>query len=68
LLGGTTDDESSRPARFVQAVKLWINKAKDRLRQGDYGAIRGQGKRPRSRPELHGVATGNILDVAMFGG
>jgi hypothetical protein len=27
---------------FVQAVKLWINKAKDRLRQGDYWAIRGQ--------------------------
>jgi hypothetical protein len=33
---------------FVQAVKLWIDKAKDRLRQGDYGAIRGQGKRQRS--------------------
>jgi hypothetical protein len=30
---------------LVQTVKLWINKAKDRLGQGDYWAIRGQGKR-----------------------
>jgi hypothetical protein len=32
----------------VQAVKLWINKAKDRLGQGNYWAIRGHGKRQRS--------------------
>jgi hypothetical protein len=37
---------------FVQAVKLWINKAKDRLGQGDYWAIRGQGKRQRSTASI----------------
>lgn len=35
---------------FVQAAKLGINKAKDRLGQGDYWAIRGHGKRQRSTP------------------